>query len=220
MSSRTSTNALRQRHSGSAPQSSPSGAGKSDNAKLPKNSDISMKDLRALIPDELWERSYTKSFYWLFHDIVLVVAMLYLAVTFLNEDYVPFTSFRALLWCLWWYVQGAFMTGIWVIAHECGHQAFTPNKQLNNVVGFIFHTMLLVPYFSWQYTHAQHHARTNNLEDDTVHLPRMKFAKSPKYVHILSDLLVNIVWWNTVNRNVFANCVKLVSFLISCIQLS
>ena len=74
------------------------------------------------------------------------------------------------------------MTGIWVIAHECGHHAFTPHKQLNNVVGFIFHTMLLVPYFSWQYTHAQHHARTNNLEEDTNHLPRMKFAISSKYV--------------------------------------
>jgi len=85
---------------------------------------------------------------------------------------------RALLWCAWWYVQGAFMTGLWVIAHECGHQAFTPNKLVNNAVGFIVHSMLLVPYFSWQYTHSQHHSRTNNLELDTVHSPRFKYSKS------------------------------------------
>jgi len=41
-------------------------------------------------------------------------------------------------------------------------------------VGFILHSMLLVPYFSWKHSHAQHHARTNNLEQDTNHLPRMK----------------------------------------------
>eukprot|EP00484_Ammonia_sp_Unknown_P015802 CAMPEP_0197074326 /NCGR_PEP_ID=MMETSP1384-20130603/211051_1 /TAXON_ID=29189 /ORGANISM="Ammonia sp." /LENGTH=286 /DNA_ID=CAMNT_0042513167 /DNA_START=1554 /DNA_END=2414 /DNA_ORIENTATION=+ len=70
------------------------------------------------------------------------------------------------------------MTGLWVIAHECGHHGFTPNKLLNNLVGFICHTVLLVPYFSWQYTHAQHHARTNNLESDTVHCPRMKYAST------------------------------------------
>ena len=39
--------------------------------------------------------------------------------------------------------------GVWVIAHECGHQAFSPSQLVNDTVGFILHTLLLVPYFSW-----------------------------------------------------------------------
>lgn len=39
--------------------------------------------------------------------------------------------------------------GVWVIAHECGHQAFSSSQLVNDTVGFILHTCLLVPYFSW-----------------------------------------------------------------------
>eukprot|EP01084_Bolivina_argentea_P293606 504997_1 len=149
-----------------------------DDGKLSKNPEFSMKDVRQIIPKHLFERSYLKSFYWLIHDIILVAIMFYLG-TYITEKYIPFITLRAALWLVYWYVQGAFMTGIWVVAHECGHNGFTPNKLLNNVVGFILHTMLLVPYFSWQYSHAKHHAKTNNLELDTVHVPRMKHAKEP-----------------------------------------
>ena len=41
-------------------------------------------------------------------------------------------------------------TGIWVIAHECGHQAFSKYQLVNDGVGLVFHSCLLVPYFSWQ----------------------------------------------------------------------
>lgn len=46
------------------------------------------------------------------------------------------------------------MTGVWVIAHECGHQAFSKYQWLNDSVGLVLHTALLVPYFSWRITHA------------------------------------------------------------------
>jgi len=39
--------------------------------------------------------------------------------------------------------------GVWVIAHECGHQAFSNSQLINDTVGFILHSCLLVPYFSW-----------------------------------------------------------------------
>lgn len=46
-------------------------------------------------------------------------------------------------------LQGAVCTGIWVIAHECGHQAFSKYKLVNDGVGLVLHSCLLVPYFSW-----------------------------------------------------------------------
>ncbi len=45
--------------------------------------------------------------------------------------------------------QGAVLTGVWVVAHECGHGAFSPWQPVNDGVGLVLHSCLLVPYFSW-----------------------------------------------------------------------
>lgn len=69
------------------------------------------------------------------------------------------------------YIQGCFMTGLWVLAHECGHQAFSPSEFINNVVGTISHSLLLVPYHPWRITHARHHANTGSCDNDEVFVP-------------------------------------------------
>ena len=53
------------------------------------------------------------------------------------------------VWVAYGIVTGTLATGCWVLAHECGHFAFSANKLLNDIVGYILHTALLVPYFSW-----------------------------------------------------------------------
>jgi len=63
------------------------------------------------------------------------------------------------------------MTSLWVIGHECGHQAFAPSAWVNDAVGCILHTSLIAPYWSWKHSHAQHHANTNSMEHDAVHVP-------------------------------------------------
>ena len=60
------------------------------------------------------------------------------------------------------------MTGVWIIAHECGHQAFSASQSLNNAVGLVLHSALLVPYHSWRISHANHHKYTCSIEDDEV----------------------------------------------------
>jgi omega-6 fatty acid desaturase (delta-12 desaturase) len=50
-----------------------------------------------------------------------------------------------------------------VLAHECGHGGFVAQEWLNDTVGFIFHTALYVPYFSWKFSHAKHHHYTNHM---------------------------------------------------------
>ncbi len=60
--------------------------------------------------------------------------------------------------------QGCIMTGIWVLAHECGHGGFSASKAVNDVVGTIFHSLLLVPYHPWRITHARHHKNTGSCE--------------------------------------------------------
>lgn len=36
---------------------------------------------------------------------------------------------------MYWYGQGALMTGVWVLAHECGHESFSESDFVNNTVG-------------------------------------------------------------------------------------
>jgi len=69
------------------------------------------------------------------------------------------------------YVQGCVFVGLWIIAHECGHRAFSESQTLNNFVGHVLHSFLLVPFHSWRITHGHHHANTNCVEDDAVYIP-------------------------------------------------
>jgi omega-6 fatty acid desaturase (delta-12 desaturase) len=55
----------------------------------------------------------------------------------------PFARFA--LWSLYGFFAGLFSTGLWVIAHECGHQAFSESKVINNSVGWVLHSASVSP---------------------------------------------------------------------------
>lgn len=44
------------------------------------------------------------------------------------------------LWTIYTFWAGLIGTGLWIIAHECGHQAFSDSKFLNNAVGWVLHS--------------------------------------------------------------------------------
>jgi len=77
-------------------------------------------------------------------------------------------------WNVYWFTQGAVMTGVWVIAHECGHQSFSKWKLVNDSFGWVLHSALLVPYHSWRITHGTHHKSTSHMERDQVYVPKLK----------------------------------------------
>lgn len=88
---------------------------------------------------------------------------------------------------LYGYVQGLILTGIWIIAHECGHGALFTTKAANDSVGFVLHSALLVPYFSWKYTHARHHRYTNHIDKDTAFVPRRE-GEEPGWLKLVRRL--------------------------------
>jgi len=61
--------------------------------------------------------------------------------------------------------------GLWVLAHECGHGAFSKNKTIQDTVGYVLHSLFLVPYYSWQRSHAVHHQYTNHMGLGETHVP-------------------------------------------------
>jgi omega-6 fatty acid desaturase (delta-12 desaturase) len=120
---------------------------------------------------------------------------------------IPLTLNASLLWIVYAVVTGTVAMGCWVIAHECGHNAFHPNRRLETCVGFLLHSVLLVPYFSWVRSHAVHHAHCNHLEGGETHVPprdsstsgriteRLKAQLGPKLFGSLSLINHLLLGW-------------------------
>jgi len=68
---------------------------------------------------------------------------------YLAKNYIPLTVGMTPVWLLYALITGTIATGVWVLGHECGHYAFSETWWLNEVLGLILHSSLLVPYFSW-----------------------------------------------------------------------
>ena len=49
------------------------------------------------------------------------------------------------------------------------------------MLGFVLHTPLLVPYFSWKWSHHVHHSKVNHIDDGETHVPLKveSWEKSP-----------------------------------------
>lgn len=153
--------------------------------------DFTINDIRNAIPKHCYERSALTGLYYVFRDIASLAATFYLFNGFVTPEYIPSTPVRAVLWALYTFVQGLFGTGLWVLAHECGHQSFSPSKVLNDTVGWICHSALLVPYFSWKISHGKHHKATGNMERDMVFMPKTRevyAGRIGRFVHELSEL--------------------------------
>lgn len=91
---------------------------------------------------------------------------------------IPLTWAALPLWILYGLLTGTVAMGCWVIAHECGHNAFHPNRRIEGAVGFVLHSLLLVPYYCWARSHAVHHAYCNELERGQTHVPPRATSRS------------------------------------------
>ncbi|EPE04177.1 delta fatty acid desaturase [Ophiostoma piceae UAMH 11346] len=166
--------------------------------------DYTIKDIRDAIPKHCFERSAIRSLSYVARDFVCLAVTFTLFHNFNTSEYVPNTAARGVLWAAYSVLQGLFGTGLWVLAHECGHGAFSPSKTINDFVGWVLHSLLLVPYFSWQMSHSKHHKSTGNIERDMVFVPRTRdehASKIGRLTHELSELteetpiatLINVV---------------------------
>lgn len=165
--------------------------------------ELTIKDLLSSIPSHCFERSAIRSGSYVLGDFIMIAALGY-AASFIdptlksfNFEQSPLTPLisaawqhsiaRFSLWSLYTIVQGLVFTGVWVIAHECGHQAFSASKTINNTVGWVLHSALLVPYHSWRISHARHHAATGHMTRDEVFVPRTRQQKGLLPLRPLND---------------------------------
>ena len=106
--------------------------------------------LRKAIPPHCFERSLLRSSLSLALDLALAAALAAAATAGIPRIPAALSPLRALAWLAYWWFQGAVCTGIWVQAHECGHQAFSSSQAVNDSVGLVLHSLLLVRFFFFE----------------------------------------------------------------------
>ena len=154
--------------------------------------DFTIKEIRDAIPAHCYDRSAARGLAYVLRDVVCLGLTFTLFHNVVTEEHVPSLFARTILWSLYTVIQGLFGTGLWVLAHECGHQSFSPSKTLNDFVGWICHSALLVPYFSWKISHGKHHKATGNLERDMVFVPTTREKMAERHsigLHEVSELM-------------------------------
>ena len=124
-----------------------------------------MKEFKSVIPNHYFNSQTITSFGYLLQSIIIQAIVIALGLA------IPFTQKMIPIWILYAILSGTTAMGFWVIAHECGHGAFSKNKFLETITGYCLHSLLLVPYFSWQRSHAVHHRFTNHITNGETHVP-------------------------------------------------
>ncbi|KAM7206559.1 Fatty acid desaturase domain containing protein [Naviculisporaceae sp. PSN 640] len=144
--------------------------------------DFTMKQIHDAIPRHCFKPSTTKSLAYMARDYIYLISLIYLSHTYI--PLLPSPYFRGALYTIYTFLAGLPMTGIWILAHESGHGALFPKslKRLNNITGFILHSSLLVPYYSWRISHNHHHKTIGHLQRSSV------FAPSTREEYIRSTL--------------------------------
>ena len=144
----------------------------------------SMAEVLSKIPKHCFVKDTVRSMMYAVISTALTVGCGVLAYLYLplQMAYLP-------AWIAYAFVAGTCATGCWVVAHECGHGAFSDNKLVQDTVGYILHSSLLVPYFSWQRSHAVHHSRTNHVLEGETHVPARVNTEDSDIVFKLRDLL-------------------------------
>ncbi|KAI5921528.1 Delta(12) fatty acid desaturase [Camillea tinctor] len=131
--------------------------------------------IRKAIPPHCFVPSTWRSLGYVVRDFAMAGALGYAALAYIPS--VPNPIYRTLLWTVYGFFQGLVGVGIWILAHECGHGAFSVHRGLNDTIGWALHSLVGVPYFSWKFSHARHHRFTGNMEKDMAFVP----AESPSF---------------------------------------
>ncbi len=105
-----------------------------------------------------------RSLAYFFLDIGLITGLYFLAFRLNSWLFFP----------LFWFAQGTLFWALFVVGHDCGHGSFSKHKWLNNLIGHLSHTPILVPYHGWRISHRIHHANTGNLDTDESWYPVSK----------------------------------------------
>ncbi|KAM5357228.1 hypothetical protein ACJZ2D_016486 [Fusarium nematophilum] len=137
-----------------------------------------IQTIKDCIPAHCFVPSATRSLGYVARDLALIALLAWSALRFIPE--MPSQHIRWAAWVAYGFLQGLVCTGLWILAHEAGHGALTNHQRLNDLIGWLLHSSLLVPYFSWKSSHRRHHRYTGHITKDMAFVPRLWSATQDK----------------------------------------
>ena len=177
------------------------------------NKNVGIKELRDSIPAYCFTPSIFWSFFYLCRDLAysaILIFMLRHTLSLLSDGPYQYLYYPVVI--SYGFIQGLVWTGLWVIAHECGHSAFSTNSIVNDTIGWTLHSALLAPYFSWKSTHRRHHIYAGHMDKDLNYVPLRRDTYAAKIglkpgeldelgedvpiVLFLRILLQQVIGWN------------------------
>ncbi|KAF8985948.1 hypothetical protein BDQ17DRAFT_1376419 [Cyathus striatus] len=133
-----------------------------------------LSEMKSAVNSKLLERKTFTSLAYLLRDIHLHGYILHVALTTPRFKH-ALNILDCCIWVLYFWFQSLTFTGLWIIAHEVfvdtGHFPFI---LVCNAFGFIIHTALGTPYFSWKYSHTLHHKFNGHIEKDQHMIPHLR----------------------------------------------
>ncbi|KAF8067655.1 fatty acid desaturase-domain-containing protein [Lyophyllum atratum] len=142
---------------------------------------VTLKEIHDAVPKHLMKKSATKAAAYVLRDITFTLLMFKLASMigpWAETDFGGYvtsgwhkTLVKSSLWLTYSWFQGMVWAGIFCLGHDAGHGTLFESSKVNNTVGFILHTWLLIPYYAWRSTHHAHHKATASMERDENYVP-------------------------------------------------
>lgn len=119
--------------------------------------------LRAAIGGEVWAHAPWRAWVAVVRSFALIGVGEALLVALDRHPAVV----RVPAMCVLWLVITAGMVGLFIVGHDCGHEAFSRRRWVNRLVGHVCMSPILTGFHNWRLSHNHHHARAQVRGDDT-----------------------------------------------------
>lgn len=119
---------------------------------LARSGDVTLADLKRLIPPRDLATSELRSFATLLRVLATIALFAYVTSLIDLHSALGWVLFAAMT-----VAQGAALVGLFVLGHDCGHGAFSRHRAVNVVVGHLTMAPVLTSLRSWQLFHDHHH---------------------------------------------------------------
>jgi len=191
---------------------------------------VTLKQIHDAVPKHLLKRSAFKATLYVARDIALTILLFKFAASIEPWAQHNFGGIitsgwqkslvKSALWLSYWWFQGLVWAGIFCLGHDAGHGTLFNSNKINNVVGFVLHTWLMIPYFAWRSTHHAHHKATASLERDENYVPYTRsdynlpekdkahkfdyaevFEETPMFTLGRMLIMQGFGWWVYLSRN-------------------
>nr|ABA91057.2 Omega-3 fatty acid desaturase, chloroplast precursor, putative, expressed [Oryza sativa Japonica Group] len=147
-------------------------------------------DVRAAIPAHCWRKTPLRSLSYVARDLLIVAALFAAAASSIDLAWawawpLYWAAQGTMFWALfvlghdWYfysfihrfhfffsYMHQSIEISMKKACKHSGHGSFSDSAMLNNVVGHLLHSFILVPYHGWRISHRTHHQNHGHIERD------------------------------------------------------